>query len=1118
MSFSSTVNLSSLNGTTGFRLNGASAGDSSGISVASAGDVNGDGFADVIVGAYLADPNGSSSGASYVVFGRSSGWSSSINLSSLNGTTGFRLEGVSADDRSGFSVASAGDVNGDGFADLIVGAFQADPGVSNSGSTYVVFGKASGWDSTINLSTLNGTTGFRLDGVAAADESGNSVASAGDVNGDGFADLIVGAFQADPGVSNSGSTYVVFGKASGWDSTINLSTLNGTSGFRLDGSVQESSGYSVASAGDVNGDGFADLIVGANFAAPNGSASGSSYVVFGKSSGWNSSINLSSLNGTTGFRLDGVSANDSSGTSVASAGDVNGDGYGDVIVGAYQADPNGGDSGSSYVVFGRSGGWSSTINLSTLNGTTGFRLDGVAANHNSGKAVASAGDVDGDGFADLIVGALGANPNGIFLAGASYVVFGKSAGWSSTINFSTLNGTTGFRLDGVAVVNQAGVSVASAGDVDGDGFADLIVGANNAAPNGGGSGASYVYFSPDTGAATYRGTSLADVLRGTPVNDVMNGNGQNDRLIGNAGNDTINGGAGDDTIDGGAGNDTLTYASSTGNTTVSLALTTAQNTGGAGTDTISNFENLLGGAGNDSLTGDGGNNTILGNAGNDTIGGGAGDDTIDGGVGDDLLDGGAGNDTLSYASSSAGVAIALSVADQAVEGGTDIVSNFENILGGAGDDTLIGDGGNNVVQGGAGNDSLSGSAGDDTIEGGAGDDTLRGFGGTDTLTYASATAGITISLALTTAQNTGGAGTDTLSTIENLIGGAGNDSLTGSTAANAINGAAGDDTIDGGAGNDTLDGGVGIDTLSYASAITGVTVSLALTTAQDTGGAGTDTVSNFENLTGGGGNDRLTGDGGNNRITGGLGNDSIDGGAGNDTALLSGTQGAYRFGVRDGVVIASGADGLDQFVNVESFQWGNTAAVSIASLQSAPGNTGLVYAKLGDAAAGYILPEAYSGPVQGLVNQQLGGTGNDIMLGTGLADFLNGGAGDDALDGGAGNDVIDGGLGSNFLTGGAGRDIFFVDGRGAATANTWSTITDYTAGEQVTIWGYRPGVSNSIWVASDGVTGYRGATQHWDLDGNGLIDTSVTFTGLTQAALPTPSFGTVSGQDYILFG
>jgi hypothetical protein len=185
-------------------------------------------------------------------------------LSSLDGGIGFRLDGAATNDKSGHSVASAGDVNGDGFADLIIGAPGADP--YNSGTSYVMFGKASGFTAKIDLSSLNGSNGFRLDGVSAGDFSGQSVAGAGDVNGDGFADVIVGAATA--GVNYSGASYVVFGKATGFAASIDLSTLDGSNGFRLDGvAAYDQIGRSVATAGDVNGDGFGDLIVGAGAGA-----------------------------------------------------------------------------------------------------------------------------------------------------------------------------------------------------------------------------------------------------------------------------------------------------------------------------------------------------------------------------------------------------------------------------------------------------------------------------------------------------------------------------------------------------------------------------------------------------------------------------------------------------------------------------------------------------------------------------------------------------------------------------------------------------------------------------------------------------------------------------------
>jgi hypothetical protein len=347
--------------------------------------------------------------------------------------------------------------------------------------------------------------GFRIDGAAAGDQSGRSVSSAGDVNNDGFDDVIVGAYGADPnGKGTAGSSYVIFGSETP-AAAIDLANL-GANGFRIDGAADgDQSGYSVSSAGDVNNDGFDDLIVGATGADPNGkSSAGSSYVIYGGTT-LGATIDLANL-GANGFRIDGAAAVDNSGYSVSSAGDVNNDGFDDLIIGAYWADPNGKSiAGSSYVIFGGETP-AATIDLANL-GASGFRIDGAASDDRSGYSVSSAGDVNNDGFDDLIIGARGADPDGKNGAGSSYVIFGGTTP-AATIDLANL-GANGFRIDGAAARDQSGFSVSSAGDVNNDGFDDLIIGSLLADPDGKyDAGSSYVIYG---GPMEVVGISLADI-------------------------------------------------------------------------------------------------------------------------------------------------------------------------------------------------------------------------------------------------------------------------------------------------------------------------------------------------------------------------------------------------------------------------------------------------------------------------------------------------------------------------------------------------------------------------------------------------------------------------------
>ena len=324
--------------------------------------------------------------------------------------------------------------------------------------------------SGVPLSSLDGTNGFILNGINAGDQSGRSVSSAGDVNGDGYDDLIIGAPTADPNGSNSGETYIVYGGASapGTDGVLDLSrlALDGK-GFTLAGiAAGDQSGISVSSAGDVNGDGYDDLIIGATgVGSVQGEyetipGPGETYVVYGEASapGTDGVLDLGALDGTNGFILTGIDAGDSSGTSVSSAGDVNGDGYGDLIIGAFATDPNGDSSGETYVIYGGASapGTDGVLDLSDLDGTNGFTLTGSARNDRVGFSVSSAGDVNGDGYNDLIIGADGAKSPDGNLVGEIHVVYGGASapGTEGVLDLSALDGTNGFILTGIDAVTS----------------------------------------------------------------------------------------------------------------------------------------------------------------------------------------------------------------------------------------------------------------------------------------------------------------------------------------------------------------------------------------------------------------------------------------------------------------------------------------------------------------------------------------------------------------------------------------------------------------------------------------------------------------------------------------
>ena len=381
-------------------------------------------------------------------------------------------------------------------------------------------------------------------------------------------------------------------------------------------------------------------------------------------------IELSALDGTTGFQINGEAAFDFSGFSVASAGDVNGDGIDDLIIGAWGADPNGSGSGASYVVFGRTTGFTANLNLFTLDGTNGFQINGETTYDQSGRSVASAGDVNGDGIDDLIIGAFAAYPNGSN-SGASYVIFGRP----SPVNFA----------------GTAGDDVRS-----GAGLADSLSGQG--------------------GNDTLNGLDGDDILDGGDLSDVLNGGNGADDLIGGVGGDILNGDAGADDLDGGDGADKLF--------------------GGVGAD------DLIGGLGNDRLDGGSDIDTLVGNDGNDYLDGGLGADVMSGGTGNDIyIVDDAGDQTIELAAE--GYDIVRTALDGWVLG-----DNIESLQQqGSGDidgtgnglaNNLQGNAGANTLSGLAGVDTMNGNDGDDVIIGGLGNDLLRGGTGADIFVVAHA--------------------------------------------------------------------------------------------------------------------------------------------------------------------------------------------------------------------------------------------------------------------------------------------------------------------------------------------------------------------------------------------
>ena len=460
------------------------------------GDVSGDGVDDFLV-AVTGDVGVGPTNYVFVVFGKSDSdgdLPAELDVYSLDGTNGYRIQGLQLFDRTGLISGGAGDVNNDGLLDIVIGAIAAIPSSDrdDAGQTYVVFGgqlsnldaRDGQVDGLIQLAHLDGNTGFTINGAIAKGLAGRSQ-SAGDFNDDGFDDLVIGAPAAN---TSQGAGYVVFGKPS-FPAVVELSQLNGSNGFSIIALADSGSlAAMIGDAGDLNGDGISDIYVSSAGTDVNGLVNvGRLHVIYGSRSfgqlGSPSTFNLASLNGSNGFTVQGVAEFDNFSIAVSNSGDVNGDGRDDLLVLASGVDfVDRASAGAAYILYGRSASQSPfpTLLLSNaIEGAWGTVIMGATVNESLASS-GLGGDFDGDGINEIILATASASPNGVQAAGRTYVVYGSRVlpgriDLASMLTSGGGQGVYGRVFNGY--LDGSGMRGNIAGDINNDGYSDLRIGA-----------------------------------------------------------------------------------------------------------------------------------------------------------------------------------------------------------------------------------------------------------------------------------------------------------------------------------------------------------------------------------------------------------------------------------------------------------------------------------------------------------------------------------------------------------------------------------------------------------------------------------------------------------------
>ncbi|MCI0512946.1 T9SS type A sorting domain-containing protein [candidate division KSB1 bacterium] len=415
-----------------------------------AGDVNQDGYADFIIANYHSQTPGTDAGAVYLILGRASeNWRRDVSLTQADA----RFIGDASYAAFGYNASGGGDVNGDGFDDIVIGAPAGNSsGGARPGSAYLIFGKKNpDWGYNFKPA-VSGNVIF--DGEYNYDQAGKAVSINGDINGDGLADILIAAPYYDQRITDGGKIYLILGKTSGWSSRIKLSSSDASFVSRYRG---DNAGYMVAWAGDVNHDGYDDFLIGAV-------GRGNVYLVLGRPNpSWGQNFELSLVN----VKFTPESYSDNTGWIVAGVGDVNHDNFDDFIITSTNNSQIGLESGKVYLILGRAV-WENPFTLSSADAS----YLGEATFDNAGWGAAGVGDLNGDNYDDFMIGAW-QNDQSFVDAGKAYIIYGKATGWQKDVRLGTIPDY----LLGGATVDYLGFAVAGVGDMNHDGLSDFIVSA-----------------------------------------------------------------------------------------------------------------------------------------------------------------------------------------------------------------------------------------------------------------------------------------------------------------------------------------------------------------------------------------------------------------------------------------------------------------------------------------------------------------------------------------------------------------------------------------------------------------------------------------------------------------